>query len=51
MEKCSEEIIKMITPKERCAISVESTIQYMVRNVGLTRDEAINLVKEIINEY
>ena len=38
-------------PKERCEISVENIIQYMVHNVGLTRDEAINLVKEIINEY
>lgn len=40
-----------MTPKERCEISVADTIQYMVKGAGLTREEAIELVKEVINEY
>ena len=37
--------------KTSCEISVENTIQYLTRAVGLTREEAIALVKEVINEY
>ena len=37
--------------KTKCEISVEITIQYLTRCVCLTREEAITLVKEVINEY
>lgn len=36
--------------KERCNISVEGTIQYLTQAVGMSREEAIALVKEVINE-
>ena len=37
--------------KTKCEISIENTIQYLTRGVGMTREEAISLVKEVINEY
>ena len=37
-------------PKERCAISVNYTIQYMVQAVGLSRKEAIDMVIEVAEE-